>query len=170
MINKNTQIRVGVLALGALALLALFILDMRRLSSENAEIVRLLTEYAEIESEESAVHSIKSLKASSAADIEALEALALNDERIVPLIESIEEAGRVLELELKIVSVDKDKEDASPQLIRIVIEASGTWDSAFALTQAVESLPHRVMIESVSLTKMENVWRERISISLNSFK
>jgi hypothetical protein len=169
--SLNTKVRVGVLSAGALVLLAVFALNVRNIGVKNAETARLLSEYGEIEKTEEAANTIRSLRASASADIESLESLTLSNDRLVPLIESIEEAGRSLDLNLKITSVEKREEsEGSPQTIRIAIEAVGDWGGTFTLPHAIESLPYRVMIENATLAKGEEGWRENIILSLHSFK
>jgi Tfp pilus assembly protein PilO len=168
---NNTKARLYIFSAIALALLALLILGVRKMNNENAETARLISLSAESETRANTAHTIRSLQDSASEEVQAFENLTLTNERLVPLIESIESVGRALKLDLEIVSVEKklEGEGGGPQRIRIVIEASGPWGGAFSLVKAIESLPHRVMFENVSLTKGEEGWSTMISLSLYSF-
>jgi ABC-type multidrug transport system fused ATPase/permease subunit len=168
MTTNETKIRLGILSLVAIAILTLFIFDWRRIKSENAETAKLMALSSENEMKEQQLQAIRSIQSFASGEIEAFEALALNNDRLVPLIESLEEVGENLNLDLEIVSVEK-KEDGKSQLIKIVLEATGDWAGVQSLLEAVESLPHRVMIENAIFTKVEGAWQETIILSLHSF-
>ena len=61
------------------------------------------------------------------------------------------------------------KMPVEPDIIRIVIEAQGSWAPTLSFLHAIESLPHRVMIDESSLSKVEDDWRLRTTLSLHSF-
>lgn len=171
MILNNTKTRLYIASAVALALLAVLIFDVRKMSRENAEIARLVTLSRESEAKANAAQAIRSMQISASEDIKDFENLTLTNERLVPLIESVESVGRALNLDLEIVSVEKKVEGdgAGPQRIRMVIEASGGWDGTFLLLKAIEALPHRVMLENVTLSKGDESWGATVTLSLYSF-
>ena len=86
--------------------------------------------------------------------------------------------SRALGLDTSIVSVSKieDKKSVEPDIIRIVMETRGSWVQTFSFLSAIESLPHRVMIEELGLSRVEASpagngasWRLRTVLSLYSF-
>ncbi len=168
---NNSKARLYILSAVALALLALLVVDVRKMNSENVETARLVSLSGESETKANAAQTVRSLQASASEEIKAFENLTLTNERLVPLIESVESVGRALGLDLEIVSVEKKQEGegTGPQRIRMVIEASGTWSGTFSLVKAIETLPHRVMLENVSLVKEDSGWSAMVSLSLYSF-
>lgn len=171
MTPNNSKVRFSILSIIALALLVLLVVDVWKMNKENAETARLMALSAEVEAKANTAQTIHSLQTSASEEVRAFENLTLTNERLVPLIESVESVGRALGLDLEITSVEKKQEgeDAGPQRIRMVVEASGTWSGVFSLVKAVEALPHRVMLENVTLTKGEDDWNTMISLSLYSF-
>lgn len=171
MTNPSTKLSLTVLSLAALFLAGLLVLDWRNIKSKNIETAELLSAAGATTQAENEAESIRVFQREAKDDIASLEALTLNSQRLVGLIESIEEAGRTLNLDLEIASVEKKEgEGQAPELLRIAVNAKGSWGSAYALLKAVESLPHRVMIESVGLVKSGNAWEETLVFSLHSFK
>lgn len=167
---NNTQIRLSILSFAALALSALLVFDYLNIRAESREIARLESLSGETEQREAAARALRALQTSAGGEIEAFENLTLSNESLVPFIESIEEMGRALDLDIKIASVEKkDEGEGGTQRIRMVIQAEGGWRGIFTLLKAVESLPYRVMIENVSQTQSDFAWSETITLSLHSF-
>ena len=118
------------------------------------------------------------IQKNAAEDIAAFDSLTLSGDNLVPLIEDIEGAGQTLGLDTKIVSVGKieDKKSVEPDIIRIVMETQGSWAPTLSFLRAIESLPHRVMIDESILSRDEigpagngASWRLKIVLSLYSF-
>jgi hypothetical protein len=150
-----------------LGVLAYQLYDLRK---ENAEIFRLSGLSQEIEKEEILAESIEELQEEAGEEITAFEILTASQETLVPTIESIESAGRSLGLETEITSVKRSETPGvSVQTIEIVVESLGSWRGNFSLLKILESLPHRVNIESAQLSKIETGWRSRVALSLQSF-
>jgi len=172
MSHNESKIRLVVSAFIAVGLLTLLFFYTKSISGENAETAKLITSSGQMEEAERAAQLVRSIRASSGADIASFESLVLTSERLVPFIESIESAGRALGVDLEIASVDKKDEGEGSALerIRMVVKASGSWSGTYSLLKAIESLPYRVMIENVSLTKNDSAWEEAITLSLNAFK
>ncbi len=170
MTNHGTKIRLALLSTVALAFCLLLVYVFINIRAENRETAQLSSLTAQSEQEEAATSAIRELRSSAGAEIEAFEQLTLSNERLVPLIESIENMGRALKLSLKIASVEKqDGGEGAPQIIRMVVEAEGGWSGTFSLLRGIEALPYRVMIDSVSLSKEDGGWKETVTLSLHSF-
>lgn len=171
MILKNSKILLVVLSLISLILLSVLVLgvyNIRFKNKETSELLNLADNAARIGV---LVQSIRAAQNDAALDIEAFDKMVLAGDKIVPLIESIEGAGRALNLDTSILSVGKveDKKSTSPSLVRIVMEARGSWAQNLAFLRAIESLPHRVLLDEASLSKEDTGWRSRIILSLHSF-
>lgn len=169
--NSDTKIRLGILAIIALAMLALLGFGWISIKKENRQTADLMAASGASESAEREEQAIRAIQAESSDEIKALEALALTNDKLVPLIEDIESLGSELGLDLEIASVEKkEAEGSSPQLIRIAVSAKGSWGGVLALLQAVESLPYRVIMESANLNKGTEKWDETLVFSVHSFK
>lgn len=168
--GKDTKITLAVLSLVAVALLAFLAFGWFQLKGENEKTAELLVAVMQQEDREREEQAIRAAKLESAEYISAFENLVLTSEKLVPLIESIEAAGRGAKLDVKLASVDKqDGENGAPQVIRFAVNASGSWAGVSDFLRTVEALPYRVMIESVTLSKGDAGWSEAIVFSLHSF-
>lgn len=171
MIFRNSKLLLTIFSLVSLALLAVLILSVysiRIKNRETSELLNLIDNAAEMEM---LTRSIKAIQYDAREDIKAFGDFVLSSDKLVPLIESIEGAGRTLGLDTKIISVGKieDKKLIESDMIRIVMETQGPWAPTLSFLRAVESLPNRVMIEESSFSRGETVWRSKIVLSLYSF-
>ncbi len=171
MIFKNSKLLLTILSLISIILLAVLILGTYNIQLKNKEASELLNLADEAAEAKILSQSIRMMQSNSAEDIAAFGSLTLSGDNLVPLIESIEGAGQTLGLDTKIVSVGKieDKKSVEPDIIRIVMETQGPWASTLSFLRAIESLPHRVMIDESSLSRDEVGWRLKIVLSLYSF-
>lgn len=169
--NKNSKPLLLVCALILVALLAVFILGLYNIRTKNEETVKLLEEINSITELNDLARSIRMVQGDSQSGVVTFENLVLSEEKVVSLIESIEDAGRVLGLETNIVSVEKrEGEKASdPDIINITIESRGSWSKVHALLRAIENLPNRVGVDELNIRKTEDGWQSRMAISLFSF-
>jgi len=171
MILNNSKLLLMALSLILIILLTIVALGIYDIKVKNKETFKLLNKADSVAETENLAQSIRVIQASAAEDIAAFDNLVLVDDKLVPLIESIEETGRELGLDTNIVSVAKieDKKSVEPDIIRIVVETQGSWAPTLSFLRAIENLPYRVMIDESSLSKGEVDWRLRITLSLYSF-
>lgn len=168
---NHSKMLLAILSLISVILLAALILGAYNIRVKNKEASELLN-LADYDAEARILaQSIRMMQNRAAEDIAAFDSVILSNDKLVPLIESIEGAGRTLGLDISIVSVGKivDKKFVEPDIIRIVMETQGPWSKTFSFLRVIESLPHRVMIEESSLSKVEVGWYSRIVLSLYSF-
>lgn len=147
-------------------LMAFLLLDIYNIRAKNKETSRLLNQADEAAEVGVLVQSIRLIQNNAREDLEAFEELALSDSKIVPLIESIEKAGQSLGVKTEIASVEKTDE---PQQLNLIIETEGSWAGTLSFLKAIESLPHRVMVKSVNVSKDESLWSATIALSLYLF-
>lgn len=166
---KKTKLTIWLLSFAAIILLGLALLDLRKVVVENREASSLALTAEEKGREEAVVQSVKVLRQRSGEVVEEFERLTLTNEALVPTIELIESGGRSLGLAVEIASVEKSGGAGEPSKVRLVIETKGAWSGTLSFLRAVESLPHRVMIENVYFTKEGGQWRSSIAVSLYSF-
>ena len=171
MIFNNSKLSLIILALASLILLAILTLGVYDIQAKNRKASELLNLANQAAEARTLARSIRMMQDSAAEDLTTFDNLTLSDDKLVPLIEEIEWAGRALGLDTSIVSVGKieDKKSIEPDIIRIVMETQGSWTPTFSFLRAIESLPHRVTIEESSLSKTEFGWRSKIVLSLYSF-
>jgi len=171
MILKNSRFLLITLVLIIALLLVVIVFGVYDMRLKNIENSRLLNEANQVAEAKDITKTIKVIQNSAVEDIKAFNDLVLTSDKLVPLIESIESKGRELGLVTKIVSVEKNEDRESSELntISLVIESRGSWTGTFAFLGAIESLPHKVMIEESSLSQAEEEWRLRIVLLLNSF-
>lgn len=171
MIFRNSKLPLTILSLVSASLLVVFTLGIYNIRVENKETRELLDLADHVAEVRILAQSIRMVQNDAEQDLEAFDDLVLSGDKLVSLIESIEGAGRALGLDTNILSVGKieDKKSVEPDVVRIVMETQGPWASTLSFLRAIESLPHRVMIEESSLSKEEVGWRSRIVLSLYSF-
>ncbi|GEM_PF-2500432 len=178
MTSNNSTLPLITLVLISVVLLVVLVLGAYNIQSKNQKILELLDLADEAAESRTMAQSIRVLQSNAAEDLATLDNLTLSDDKLVPLIEDIEGMGRALGLETNIVSVGKaeDKKSAEPDIIRIVMETRGSWAQTLSFLSAIESLPHRVMMEELGLSRAETgsagnrvSWRLRTVLSLYSF-
>lgn len=171
MIYKRSQVILSFLSVILVIFLAVIIFSIFDMRGKNIETSKLLNESSQIVETDNITQSIKVIRSSSIEDINAFNDLVLVDDKLVSLIESIENKGKELGLTLNIVSVEKRSgaESNTPNTIRMAIEADGTWVGTYAFLRAIESLPHRVMIDEMSFSKTSDDWHLRVVLILSSF-
>ncbi|OHA92438.1 MAG: hypothetical protein A2665_00390 [Candidatus Zambryskibacteria bacterium RIFCSPHIGHO2_01_FULL_46_30] len=178
MTSHNSTLPLVTLAFISVVLLVVLVLGAYNIQSKNQKILKLLDLADKVAESRALAQSIRVLQNNAAEDLVIFDSLTLSDDKLVPLIENIEGMSRALGLDTSIVSVSKieDKKSVEPDIIRIVMETRGSWVQTFSFLSAIESLPHRVMIEELGLSRVEASpagngasWRLRIVLSLYSF-
>ncbi|MEX2013732.1 MAG: hypothetical protein WD896_00050 [Parcubacteria group bacterium] len=171
MIKDSSKLLLTMLSLFALVLLAVLVLGVYDIQRKNKEASALLHLADKATRTRVLAQSIEAAQENASGDLAAFDSLTLSSDKLVPLIDSIEAAGRMLNLDTDIVSVDRTegKGSSEPDIIHIVIEAQGPWAQALSFLRAIESLPHRVVIEGSNLARAEVGWRLRVALSLYSF-
>ncbi|MDO8569626.1 MAG: hypothetical protein Q7R89_02525 [bacterium] len=185
MIFKNSKLLLIILSFISIILLAVLIWETYNIQLKNKEASELLSLADQDAEAELLAQSIRMIQNNAATDIAAFDSLTLSDTNLVPLIESIEGAGQILGLDTNILSVEKieDKKSVETDIVRIAIETRGSWAPTLSFLRAIESLPHRVMIDESNLSRDEigpasprqggagdgASWRLKIVLSLYSF-
>jgi len=156
------------ISIGLLVILIMEIYSIKIKDQEASELINLANQDTKVEI---LAKSIRTIQNNATDDIATFDALTLSNEKLVPFIESLEGAGQIFGLETDVVSVEKlgGKKVVEPDIIRIVMETRGAWAPTFSFIRAVGSLPHRVMIDEINLSKDENYWRLKIVLSFYSF-
>ena len=175
---NNSKLLLAILSLISIMLLTVLILGTYNIQLKNKAASKLLNLADEAAEAKILSQSVRMIQKNAAEDIAAFDSLTLSGDNLVPLIEDIEGAGQTLGLDTKIVSVGKieDKKSVEPDIIRIVMETQGSWAPTLSFLRAIESLPHRVMIDESILSRDEigpagngASWRLKIVLSLYSF-
>ncbi len=157
MIFKNSKLLLTILSLVSVVLLATLTLGVYSIRAKNQVVFELLNLVDHAAEAEILARSIRAVQNDAKGDIEAFNNFVFSDDKLVLLIENIEEAGQTLGLDTKIVSVSKieDKKAVVPDIVRIVMETQGSWAPTLSFFRAIESLPYRVMIDESSLSRVE---------------
>lgn len=161
-------------ALLLLGLLTYVIYDIR---ASSRKTVALLQEADKITSEDLLFQSIRSVRGSIIEDLSNFDDIVLTEEKVVPLIERIEDAGRGLGLETTITSVSLLKVEGNgvaqptdkPKRVKLIIETKGGQNSTLNFLSALESLPQRILIDESNLIQEEGGWRTRTALSVYAF-
>lgn len=172
MTHKGSRPATFLLFIVLLVLLAVLVFGTYDIRTKNTEISRIINEVDRAAETKRLIQSIKEIQSNVSADLETFDNTVFTSDKLVPLIESIEDAGFKLGLETKIASVSEieDKKSAKQKFIRMVIETkNGSWNSTLSFVKAVESLPHRVMVEETNVFKELDSWRLRMTISIHVF-
>src|SRR3989344_388122 len=168
---NNSKLVLAVLVSTSITLVAILSIGIYSIHANNNETSRLLALSSDADEAKVRAQATRLLRRDAANNIEAFEKLILSEEGIVSLIEMIEEAGQVLNIDTEVVSVNKvDQENVNnPKLVEVVVEGRGSWAEAYAFLAAIESLPQRVNFEESSLSKEGGAWDLRAVLSLNYF-
>ena len=171
MIFRNSKLLLTILALVSVMLLATLTLGVYSIRAKNKNVPKLLNLADQAAEMKILVQSVRMIQNDAREDIKAFDNFVFSDDKLVLLIESIEGAGQALGLDTNIVSVGKieDEKSVTPDIVRIVTETQGPWAPTLSFLRAIESLPHRILIEESSLSRVEVGWRSRIILSLYSF-
>ncbi len=167
--SKLLLILSALLAIFLLGVLGFGVWSVRDKSQEASELLLEAEHIAEVEV---LMQFVDKVQEDAVVELATFNGLTLSSDKLVPLIESIEEVGQGLGLDVKIVSVDRVEDKKKPEIIptfRIATEGTGSWNANYAYLKAIESLPARVMLESVNIYKNEEEWQSRIVMSLHSF-
>src|SRR3989338_1978959 len=166
--SKLLLIMLSLVSVVLLAALTLGVYYVRAQNQETSEMLNIVDQATETET---LTQSIRMIQNSSAEDIAALDGFVLSSERLVSLIEEIEAAGRALGVDVDILSVEKveNKKTNEQNTIRLSMEIHDDWAPTLAFIRAMESLPHRVMVEDSTLSREEADWRLRLVLSLYLF-
>ena len=171
MTSNHTKSLIAILSLILVILVAVIVLgiyDMRAKNKETSRLLNLADEAAQIEV---TAQSIRATQNDAGLDLETFDSLILSSDRLVTLIEDVEDVGRRLDLGIETLSVVEVNDSGSKgsRTVRIVMETDGSWSSTLSFIRAVENLPHRVLIDETSLTKKEDGWNLRMAFSLYLF-
>jgi uncharacterized protein (UPF0333 family) len=171
MILRNPKSLLAVFIVISIVLLAVIIAGVYQIKDKNEETSRLLSKITQETEDQALTQSIKAIKNDAAQDLALLDDIVFSEDKVVPLIESIEETGQVFNLKTEILSVLKidGNSSAEPNVVRMTIESSGSWSSLLSFLNAIESMPGRVMIEESTLSKTEAGWGLRVVLALHSF-
>ena len=169
---SSTKTRIAVLVLVILGLLGAVGTTLYRIREDGQESARLLGEVDSVAGERATAELIKDIRVDAEAEINYFESLALMDTGIVSVIESIEDAGRLLGLSTKTLSVEKvpESDGSKIQKVTLVVETKGTWSGVFSYLKALESLPQRVSISGIEMSKELDGWHSSITLSLFAFE
>lgn len=171
MILKNSKFLIGLLSSILVVLLALIVFGVYDIKTKNEKTSLLLNETNLATEVGGRAQYIRTIQNNFSEDLTAFEEIVFVNDKLVPLIESIEGKGRSLGLDTETVSVERRENEESSELdlIRIVIEAEGSWSGTTSFLGAIESLPYRISIDESTLVKLENNWRLRMILFIYSF-
>jgi Tfp pilus assembly protein PilO len=160
-----------VLSLISVILITVFVLGVYSIRAKNEKISGLLNLADQVAEAKTLSQSIKAAQHTASEEIKAYNDLILSEYKLVPLIEDIEDSGRALGLDIDILSVGevKDSGTSGPQKIRMAIETRGSWARSFSFVYVIESLPHRVIVDEIILSKEGDGWHSKIALSFYLF-
>ena len=167
---KDSKILLTISTLTFLVLLGLVAFAVYEIEKRNKETAILVDEARRVSVTGGTIQAVKVIQSNAKEELEAFDELVLVGDKLVPLIDKIERSGRELGLETSTASVERIVgEGAEPDLIRLTIEADGSWSGGFAFLQALENLPTRVMISDSSLNRTGDGWHLKVVLLLHSF-
>lgn len=168
---RNSKIFLIVSLVVSLVLLSGLVLIVYSIVVKNREASELINTADRIGEATILAQSVETIRAQAGADLDALDRLALSSDKLIFLIESVEEAGRDLGLNINISSVERveDKKSTEPPVFRMMLDTRGSWLSTFVFLKALESLPYRVMMDEINLSRAEIGWQSKIILSIHTF-
>ena len=168
---KNSYTATIFFSAAALVLFGLLGWSFYHIAGEHRQSVEYLRQEGESAAEERAFQALRRIQTSAEEDLAAFESAVFSQDKLLPVIEPLENAGRTLGLKTEISSVEKTLPDAGPLGFLISIDSEGSWKGAFAFLQAVENLPYRVVFKEASLAKKkEGPWRAYFTIFMPAFE
>ncbi len=168
----NTKFSLILMAFVTLILMGILGFGLWQIKTKNNQASELLHEAEHLAEVDVLTQFIQTVQAEAGQSLRTFDSLTLSSAKLVSFIESIEGVGKELGLEVKIVSVDRVevKDSPEPPTFKIAIDTSGSWQGNFSYLAAIESLPTRVMVESINLSKAEEKgWQSRIVVLVHSF-
>jgi len=180
------------LGVASLLFLGVLIYGVLKIRGEN-QIISQISNQADSDANESALAgSIKSVKNNNLTNINKIDNIIINDNDLVPFLESLEKIGTDVGLTIKTTSLVQDngtsKSVKYPLIVHIAVETDGPWVSSLKFIEALENLPTKVAIDSVSLSlgaliqnsglptqvkvvkPIGNVWHTSSNLTINIFK
>jgi len=165
--SKPLLIILSLISIILIAVLVLGVYSIRAKNEKTSELLHLVDQASEIKI---LSQSIRTVQTAATEEIKVYNDLILSNNKLIPLIEEIEESGRALGLDINILSVGEEEAGiAGLRTVRLVIETQGSWPSSLSFVRVVESLPHRVLINEVVLSKEGEGWRSKIGLALYLF-
>jgi len=171
MIFRNSKFILLSHSLILLIVIGIVIFALYNIKNKNQEAFQLQINADETALARQISRSIRLAQNNSSQDLADFDKLLLTSGKLVSLIDNIEKSGRALGLETNIVSVGKAEEKDSGQsnIVSIAIETKGAWVPTLSFIRTIESLPYRVMISRSDLSKVDNEWHLKITLSLHLF-
>lgn len=120
---------------------------------------------------DSFTRSVRNLQSSATAEIATIQDAAIVRNDLIALIESLEESGEIMDLEVSIASITTDPVQATttPQTVQMVVDAKGSWQSNLSFIKILQSLPVKAEIENASLSFSNGSWRSGATLKITIF-
>lgn len=110
-------------------------------------------------------------------DEEELNAYLIEDEEVVPFLESIEALSAVTGADIEVTSVSiephvyGESENTAVEFLRLVVVARGAWEEVFHAAALLESVPKGAYVSQVGLTQAgEEGWSSIMDIRFTKVK
>ncbi|MDQ3089823.1 MAG: hypothetical protein M3Q24_01560 [bacterium] len=180
--TKNTLILFLILTI---LLVGILVFGVLFINKKNDRTKELLTTVESSSNNSLLIQSLRLAEMDPQSDLALLEQIALNRSDLISFIETLEETGRQIGINVKIASVSVEENVSSGlDKINFKIETSGNWKGTMMFNKTLENLPNKTIIDSSTLsageilservsatsTSSQTVWKSKVNFSVYSRK
>ncbi len=105
-------------------------------------------------------------------EVSIIDEVVLTRADLVAFIERLEKVGRDIGLSISISSITNDSKNVSitnPEIVRVTIEARGSWASNLLFVKLLENLPYKYNIDRLDLLSDGKEWRTNSTLRLTTY-
>jgi len=156
-LSKTKKILATVIAinLAGMGLYAFFYFAFKRV---NLSTIELLSESEKDLKKDEFLRAARLALANNSSDIKKVDSYFVKADAVAEFIESIEELGRISGANLTVgsVSVEPDtrSKDDFKEVLRLKVEAVGSWSQLVNLFSMIENIPYKLVIDNVSANRL----------------
>lgn len=168
MTSSTRKLILSLSLIGLLAVLGYLSFSILKMREETKD---LLMEVSTKMSYDKRAMSVSNVQSELSYDLTVIDEAAITRAELVSLIESLEETGEKLGLSVSVASLTaEDVESSLPEVVKMVVDAEGSWAANFKFLRVLESLPHKSDIESANLSWVRsNTWRSGTTLRVIVF-
>lgn len=166
---SKTHITALLAALGALAILGVYVFLFVEIKKTNEEVSTLQNQLDIEVRQDQRLRSMKQLLADLEEELTMIDTYFIAPDGVVDFLEELESFGRIANTSVEVTSVGIEDEEGTASLpynrLRVEFVSEGSWTSLVRLVSLLETLPFGVTINRSQLERLPNstIWQGHIS-------
>jgi len=154
---KQTLIIIIGLVIAVLSIVWVFIIIESY--SYRSEIIRISDEIKSATDRDSYLSSIRNVLRGTEGDVSAIESRFIGEDDVPGFIEFLERRARDIGIKAELTGINLDPvvKNSIFRVLHVRINASGSWQEAISLINALDMMPYAMNIDHVSLSKAPNI-------------